>query len=100
MGITIYTKITFKILIEKISNKEKQKLSSLATAFKFMAFDKRRVITKAFIASQFSYGQLVLVFNSRNLKNKTNSLLERDLKTTCWDNIFPFHKFLKKVTPF
>ena len=41
-----------------------------------MSLDKRRMVMKAFIESQFNYVTLVWMFHLRTLNNKINSLHE------------------------
>ena len=42
--------------------------------------NKRRMLMKAFIISQFSYCPLVWMFHSRNTKNRVNKIHERALR--------------------
>ena len=45
-----------------------------------MSFDKRHMVMKAFIESQFKYCPLIWMFHSRTLSNKINRLHERALR--------------------
>ena len=47
--------------------------------------DKRKVIMKAFITSQFSYWSLLWMFHSERLGKKINALHERALRITYGD---------------
>ena len=58
LGITINSKLIFETHINKLYKKASQKLNALAQVFNYMAFDKKKMIMKAFITSQFSYEQI------------------------------------------
>ena len=51
-----------------------------AAALLIMSFDKRRMVMKASIESQFNYCPLIWMFHSRTLNNKINRLHERALR--------------------
>ena len=55
---------------------------------KFMAIERRRMLMKAFIESQFGYC-LILVWMCRNRScdNRINHLHERALRIVCTDNV-------------
>ena len=53
-----------------------QKLNTLVCLAIFMNVDKKRTIMKAFIESQFGYCPLFWMFESRNLNNKINRIIE------------------------
>ena len=50
-----------------ICKKASQKLYALARISHYMELNKRRILMKAFITSQFSYCPLTWIFHSRNL---------------------------------
>ena len=77
LGITIDNKLNFNEHITKIYKKASQTLHSLARIAKYMDSQKLRIITKAFIVSQFNYCPLIWMFHSRVLNNKINRLHER-----------------------
>ena len=51
-----------------------------AAALLIMSFDKRRMVMKASIESQFNYCPLIWMFHSRTLNNKINRLHDRALR--------------------
>ena len=58
--------------------------------------DKRKVIMKAFITSQFSYCSLLWMFHSERLGKKINALHERALRITYGVKSSWFKKLLEK----
>ena len=80
LGITIDRNLRFDDHDINLCKKACKKiLSRLAP---FMNVNKRRIIMKAFIESQFGYCPLVWMFHSRNLNNKINRIHERALRIT------------------
>ena len=61
-----------------------------------MGLPKRKVLMKAFIASQFSYCPLIWMFHSRTLGNRINNIHERALRLTYKDNQSSFKELLEK----
>ena len=55
LGITIDSKLTFEFHINKLCKKADQNLNAPARISNYMIFDKRYIIMKTFITSQFSY---------------------------------------------
>ena len=45
-----------------------------------MSLDKRKMLLRAFVESQFSYCPLILMFHLRTLNNKINRLHEKALR--------------------
>ena len=56
--------------------------------------EKRRLILKAFIESQFGYCPLVWMFHNRTLNNRINRLHERALRITYKDSHLSFQELL------
>ena len=65
-----------------------------------MCANKKRVLMKEFIESQFSYCPLIWIFHSRGVNNKINRLHERSLRIVYKDNISSFKDLLKKDRSF
>ena len=61
-----------------------------------MNLDKRRIIMKAFIESQFGYCPLLWMFHSRSLNNKINRIHERALRIAYNDKSSNFQELLDK----
>ena len=64
-----------------------------------MSMQKRRIIMKSFVTSQFGYCPLIWMFHSRRLNNKINSIHERARRITYQNHISTFQELLK-TTPF
>ena len=76
--------------------KVSQKLHALARVSKFMDQDKRRLLMKAFVNSQFGFCPLVWMFHSRKLNSRINKLQERALRIVYRDNISSYSELLEK----
>ena len=61
-----------------------------------MKTDKKRIIMKAFINSQFGYCPLVWMNHSRKLNNRINKIHERALRVAYDDNLSSFRDLLIK----
>ena len=80
LGVLIDNKLTFDKDINNLCAEASQKLNSLCRVSSFMCTNKKRLVMKAFISSQFSYCPLVWVNHSRALNNKINRTHERSLR--------------------
>ena len=69
-GIMIDSNLTFKNHINNICNRASQILNALARVAPYRNIQKRRIIMKSFLTSQFGYCPLICLFNSRRLNNK------------------------------
>ena len=58
---------------------------ALTRCAKFMSAERRPLIFKAFIISQFNYCPLVWMFHTKQLNNRINSLYEKALRVTYQD---------------
>ena len=61
-----------------------------------MDLPKRKVLTKRFITSPFSYCSLIWMLNSKTLNNRINDIHERALRLTYKDNQSSFKELLEK----
>ena len=57
-----------------------RKINALGRIANYMSLEKRRIVMKAFIKSQFNYYLLIWMFHSRTINNKINRLHERALR--------------------
>ena len=96
LSITIDSNLSFEDHVNKVCQKTSQKLNALARISPFMDENKRKIIMKSFITSQFGYCPLIWMFHSRNLNNKINSLHERALRITYNDRFLTFQELLEK----
>ena len=74
LGITIDSNFTFEKHINELCKKGNLKLHALTRCAKFMGTEKRGLLFKVIIISQFSYCHLVWMFHIKQLNNRINSL--------------------------
>ena len=94
LGVTIDNKLSFVNHIKHICKKSNSKLTALFRYSKILNFEKRRVLLKSFIESQFSYSPLAWMFHDRWLENKINRIHERALRFVYDDDIATFKELL------
>ena len=80
LGITLNNKLKFDKHVSNICSKANRKLSTLTRVAKFLPFNKRRILFKAFIEAQFRYCFLVWMFHGMQINDKINKLHERTLR--------------------
>ena len=90
------TNLTFENHVNNTCIKASQKLNALARVAPYMNMQKRRIIMKSLVTSQFGYCPLIWMFHSRRLINKINSIHERALRITYQDHISTFQELLNK----
>ena len=79
LGITLDSELKFEEHINKICNIVNKKLNALHCIGSRMSLDKRKMLLRAFIESQFNYWPLIWMFHLRNLNNKIYRLHEKAL---------------------
>ena len=94
MGVAIGSKVSFDDHIRNLYRKTSQKLHALTRVASYMSFDKKRILLKTFITSQFSYCPLVWMCHSRVLNNRINNLHERAVKILYQDKKLDFETLL------
>ena len=80
LGITIDSELNFENHLSAICNKVSRKINALGRIANSMSLEKRRIVMKTFIESQFNYCPLIWMFHSRTINNKINRLHERALR--------------------
>ena len=80
LGITIDSELNFENHLSAICNKVSRKINALGRIVNYMSLEKRRIVMKTFIESQFNYCPLIWMFHSRTINNKINRLHERALR--------------------
>ena len=83
LGITIDSELNFDNHLSAICNKVSRKINALGRIVNYMSLEKRRIVMKKFIESQFNYCPLIWMFHSRTINNKINRLHERTLRIVC-----------------
>ena len=96
LGIDIDNQLKFDKHVAGICLKAGRKLNALIRMAKFLTFEKRRIIFKAFFEAQFKYCPLVWMLHSRRLNDRINSLQERALRIVYNDYNSSFQTLLEK----
>ena len=96
LGITIYSNLKFDKRISDLWDKVSQKINALCQVTGYMSLEKRRIVMKTFVESQFNYCFLIWMSHSRTLNNKINRLHERALRIFHSDYKSSFHTLLEK----
>ena len=96
LGVTIDKNLNFNSHLSTLCKKVGQKVSALARVAKILPFDKRRLLFKSFIESQFSHCPLVWMFCSRKMNTRINRIHERALRLVYNDYTTSFTELLKK----
>ena len=96
LGVTIDTDLKFDEHVSNLCLRAGRKLTALARLTKIISFDKRRLLLKSFVESQFAYCPLTWMFYSRKLNNKINKIHERALRIVYQNFTLSFEDLLKK----
>ena len=73
-------RLYFDSHVSHICKKKKKKIHTISKVCKYMNQNKRRMLKKALVISQFSCCLLMEMFHSRNTENRVNKIHERALK--------------------
>ena len=96
LGIYIGSNFSFEYHINRICHKASQKLRALSRIAKYISEDKKFMLFKSFIISQFNYCPIVWMCHGRGLNNKINNIHERALRIVYHDKISSFKTLLKR----
>ena len=96
LGMSVDKDLNFNSHLKSLCKKVNQKVSALARIANILPFQKRHIIMKTFIESQFSYCPLVWMFCSRSMNNKINRIHERALRIVYQDYSTTFEGLLKR----
>ena len=80
LGVLIDHKLSFEKHINSSCAKASQKRNALCRMSSFVSTNKKALVMKAFISSQFSYCPLIWMNHFRTLNNKINRIHERQLR--------------------
>ena len=80
LGDSIDIELKFDKHVLNIIKKANSKLSTLLRMTKFMTFQKKRTLYKAFVKSKFKYCPLNWMFHAPKTNYKTNRLQEQALR--------------------
>ena len=96
LGMIVDKNLSFETHLKTLCKKVNQKVSALARIAGILPFQKRHILLKTFIESQFSYCPLVWMFCSSTMNNKINRIHERALRIVYRDYELSFQELLKK----
>ena len=96
LGVCIDNDLKLGKHIDKICDKAGRKISALARVCHHFSFQKRRMLFKTFVESQFSYCPLVWMFHDRTINRRINRLHERALRLVYNDQTSSFEELLKE----
>ena len=97
LGIFFNSNFCFDDYVASLRKKTSQKLNGLTRVALYMSLAQHRPIMKAFLCSQFGYCPLVLMFHSRKINNRINSLHERTLRVVYRDLTQHFLNYLVRI---
>ena len=80
LGVTIDSNLNFKEHILSLREKANCKLQALSCVSKYMILNKRCILMKSFIISQFNYCPLIWMMHNRAIHNKINHINEKALR--------------------
>ena len=80
LGITIDQTLTFKNHITDLCKSASNKLKALQRIRKYLTVEQTKMLTNAFIYSQFNYCNIIWMFCSKLDNNKINSIHKRTLR--------------------
>ena len=96
LGLTIDKDLNFNLHLATLCKKVSAKVTALGRMVKIIPLEKKRLLMKAFIESQFSYCPLIWMFCSRKMNNKINFIHERALRLVYDDYLLSFNDLLKR----
>lgn len=96
LGMMVDKNLFFDTHLKILCKKVNQKISALARIAGILSFQKRHILLKTFIESQFSYCPLVWMFCSSTMNKKINRIHERALRVVYRDYTSSFDDLLCK----
>ena len=96
LGVTIDSNFTFEQHINSLCRKSSQKLDALSRIAQYLSQNKKRILFKMFVTSQFNYCPLVWMCHSRTLNNRINNIHLRALRIVHQDTQSSFEELLQK----
>ena len=96
LGVTIHSSFTLEARINSLCRKSSQKLYVLSRISQYLSPNKKRILFKTFVTSQFNYCPLAWMCHSRTLSNRINKICHRALRTVYEDKKSSFKELLQK----
>ena len=95
LGVSIDSELNFENHISNIYSKVSKKRNALRRIAGYITLEKRRILFKAFIESQFKYCPLIWMLHSRTMNIKINRLHEWSLRIVYCDQSSTFEELLE-----
>ena len=95
LGVVIDRNLNFDEYVFDLCKKAGRKLSVLERLSNYMSFEKRKILLKAFVESQFGYCSLTWMFHGRRANSKINHIHERALRIAYKNNVLSFEELLE-----
>ena len=86
LGIHINNSLNFDYHINQLCKRASKKLYALARIAKHLDINKRKMLMKAFVSSQFSYCPLIWMFHSKKMEHRNNNIRKWALKLVYQDS--------------
>ena len=96
LGVAIDSNFTFEEHNNNLCRKSSQKLHALCRISHYLSPNKKRILFKTFVTSQFNYCPLVWLCHSRTLINRINNIHLRALRIVYQDKKSSFEELLQK----
>ena len=96
LGVYIDKELKFDYHLTELCKKAGRKLNALSRISYFLSQEKRRIVMKSFVETQFGYCPLVWMFRGRESNKKINKIHERALRIVYHDYLSSFEDLLKK----
>ena len=94
LGLIIDKNLKFNTHLSNICKKVGNKVTALARLVNIVPMEKKRILMKSFIESQFSYCPLIWMFCSRKINGKINDIHKRALRMGYGDYTSSFEELL------
>ena len=94
LGVVIDRNLNFDKYVFDLCKKAGRKLSVLARLSNYMSFEKRKILLKAFLESQFGYCPLTWMLYGRGANSKIH-IHERALRIVYKNNVLSFEELLE-----
>ena len=80
LGVSIDNRLNFNYHISQLCKRAGKKVHALTRVFKYMKISELKLISNAFMMSQFSCCPLIWMFHSRAMEHRINRIHERTLR--------------------
>ena len=95
LGVAVDRNLNFDEYVFDLCKQAGRKLSVLARLSNYMSFEKRKILLKAFVESQFGYCPLTWMFHGRRANSKINHIHERAPRIVYKNNVLLFEELVE-----